>query len=359
MKIFDSISKYGHEQIVLCHEAATGLRAVIAIHNTILGPALGGCRMWPFESEEEAISDAMRLSRGMTYKNAAAGLNLGGGKAVIIGDPNKDKCEALFRAFGRFVQSLGGRYITAEDVGTSVEDMEYIKMETDFVSGLPEQFGGSGDPSPFTALGTFEGIKASVKYRLDRDDLKGVRVAVQGVGHVGYYLCEMLHEAGAELVVTDIFEDKVDKVVTDFGAEAVEGDNIYSIDAEVFAPCALGAIVNDDSIARMKFKVIAGGANNQLLDEETHGKKLRQKNILYAPDYLINSGGVINVFFEVINEYSRERVTKKAKNIYNILMEVYQIADKENITTVEAASRLAEKRLNLIRNVHQNYLRRA
>lgn len=358
MKIFDSISKYGHEQIVLCHEEATGLKAVIAIHNTICGPALGGCRMWPFESEEEAISDAMRLSRGMTYKNAAAGLNLGGGKAVIIGDPNKDKSEALFRAFGRFVQSLGGRYISAEDVGTSVQDMEYIKMETDFVAGLPMEFGGSGDPSPFTALGTFEGIKASVKYRLNKNDLKGIRVAIQGVGHVGYYLCEMLHEAGAELIVSDIFDEKVDKIVSDFGATAVSGDEIFSVDTEVFAPCALGAIINDDSISKMKFKIIAGGANNQLLDEQIHGKKLKDKNILYAPDYLINAGGVTNVFFEVINEYSKDRVTKKVKNIYNILMEVYQIADKENITTVEAAARLAEKRLNLIRSVHQNYLKK-
>jgi leucine dehydrogenase len=357
MKIFEAISKYGHEQVVFCHEQATGLRAVIAIHNTICGPALGGCRMWPFESEEEAIADAMRLSRGMTYKNAAAGLNLGGGKAVIIGDPNKDKSEALFRAFGRFVQSLGGRYITAEDVGTSVEDMEYIKMETDYVSGLPMEFGGSGDPSPFTALGTYEGIRASVKYHLKKDSLKGIRVAIQGVGHVGYHLCEMLHESGAELIVTDIFEDKVEKVVNEFGAKEVQGDEIYAVDAEVFAPCALGAIVNDDTIGRMKFKIIAGGANNQLLDEEIHGKKLKEKNILYAPDYLINAGGVTNVFFEVINEYSKDRVTKKVKNIYNILMEVYRIAEKENITTAEAAARLAEKRLNLIRNVHQNYLR--
>jgi leucine dehydrogenase len=357
MKLFESIAKYGHEQIVLCHEEATGLRAVIAIHNTICGPALGGCRMWPFESEEEAIYDAMRLARGMTYKNAAAGLNLGGGKAVIIGDPNKDKSEALFRAFGRFVQSLGGRYISAEDVGTSVEDMEYIAMETEYVAGLPIQFGGSGDPSPFTALGTFEGIRASVKYRMNKNDLKGIKVAIQGVGHVGYYLAEMLHEAGAELIVTDIFEEKVDKVVNEFGATAVKGDAIYSVDADVFAPCALGAIVNDDSIAKMKFKIIAGGANNQLLDEEIHGKKLKDKNILYAPDYLINAGGVTNVFFEVIKEYSKDRVTKKVKNIYNILMEVYRIADKENITTAEAAARLAEKRLNLIRRVHQNYVR--
>jgi len=357
MKLFEEISKSGHEQVVFCHEQSTGLRAVIAIHNTICGPALGGCRMWPFESEEEAIADALRLSKAMTYKNAAAGLNLGGGKTVIIGNPNKDKSEALFRALGRFIQSLGGRYIAAEDVGTSIQDMEYIKMETDFVSGLPTQFGGSGDPSPFTALGTYEGIRASVKYHLNKDSLKGIRVAVQGVGHVGYYLCEMLHEAGADLYVTDIFEEKVDRIVSEFGATAVKGDEIYSIDAEVFAPCALGAVVNDDTISRMKFKIIAGGANNQLLDEEVHGKKLKEKNILYAPDYLINAGGVTNVFFEVIKEYNKERVTKKVKNIYNILMEVYKIADKEDITTAEAAARLAEKRLNLIKSVHQNYLR--
>jgi leucine dehydrogenase len=358
MKIFDAITKYGHEQIVLCHDEATNLRAVIAIHNTILGPALGGCRMWPFESEDEAIFDAIRLSRGMTYKNAAAGLNLGGGKAVIIGDPNKDKSEALFRAFGRFVHSLGGRYITAEDVGTSVEDMEQIKMETSYVAGLPMEFGGSGDPSPFTALGTFEGIKASVKYKLKKKDLQGIKVAVQGVGHVGYYLCEMLHEAGSDLIVTDIFDDKVDTVVNEFGAKGVSGDEIYSVDADVFAPCALGAIVNDETIKRMKFKIIAGGANNQLLDENIHGKKLKEKDILYAPDYLINAGGVTNVYFETINEYNKERVTKKVKNIYNILMEVYQIADAQEITTVEAAAKLAEKRINLIRHVHQNYLRK-
>jgi len=358
MKIFDAINKYGHEQIVLCHDEATNLRAIIAIHNTILGPALGGCRMWPFESEEEAIFDAMRLSRGMTYKNAAAGLNLGGGKAVIIGDPNKDKSEALFRAFGRFVQSLGGRYITAEDVGTSVEDMEQIKMETSFVSGLPPEFGGSGDPSPFTALGVFEGIKASVKFKLQKKDIRGIKVAVQGVGHVGYYLCEMLHEAGAELIVTDIFEDKIDMVVNEFGAKSVPEDEIYSVDTEVFAPCALGAIVNDETIKQMKFKIIAGGANNQLLDENIHGKKLKAKDILYAPDYLINAGGVINVYFETINEYNKERVTKKVKNIYNILMEVYKISGEQNITTVEAAAHFAENRINLIRHVHQNYLRK-
>jgi len=230
-------------------------------------------------------------------------------------------------------------------------------METSYVAGLPEEFGGSGDPSPFTALGVFEGIKASVKYRMKKDDLKGIRVAVQGLGHVGYYLCEMLHETGVELIVTDIFEEKVDRVVSDFGARAVKDDKIYDADADVFAPCALGAVINDETIKRLKFKIIAGGANNQLLDEKIHGKKLKEKNILYSPDYLINAGGVTNVFFEVIREYSRDRVTKKVKNIYNILMEVYHIADEQNITTVEAAAHLVEKRLNTIRTVHQNYLR--
>jgi leucine dehydrogenase len=358
MKIFDTMTKYGHEQVVMCHDQASGLRAVIAIHNTILGPALGGCRMWPFESEEAAVNDALRLSRGMTYKNAAAGLNLGGGKAVIIGDPKKDKSEALFRAFGRFVQSLGGRYITAEDVGTSVEDMEWIKTETNFVAGLPEEFGGSGDPSPFTALGTFEGIKSSVNYVFGTDELRGLKVAIQGMGHVGYYLAEMLHKAGAELLVCDIFEDRVKRVVEEFGAKAVPCENIFSTDADVFAPCALGGVINDDTINQLKFRIIAGGANNQLLDEKVHGQKLKEKNILYAPDYLINAGGVTNVFFEVINEYSRDRVTKKVKNIYNILQEVYRMADAENITTAQAAARLAERRLDAIRDVHRNYVRR-
>ena len=357
MKIFETMANSGHEQVVLCHDEATNLRAVIAIHNTILGPALGGCRMWPFESEEEAIQDALRLSRGMTYKNAAAGLNLGGGKAVIIGDSKTDKSEALFRAFGRFVQSLNGRYISAEDVGTSVKDMEYIKMETSFVAGLTEEFGGSGDPSPFTALGTFEGIKASVKYKLGKDDLKGITVAVQGIGHVGLYLCEMLHEAGANLIVTDIYQDKLKEVENKYGAKVVNDKEIYEVEAEVFAPCALGAIINDDTINKFKFKIIAGGANNQLHDEIKHGQILKDKNILYAPDYLINAGGVTNIFFEVINEYSRDRVTEKVKNIYNILLDVYKIAEDENIVTAEAAARLAERRLNTMRKVHQNYLR--
>lgn len=356
MKIIETMTNYGHEQVAFCHDHATGLKAIIAIHNTILGPALGGCRMWPYKSEEEAQLDALRLSRGMTYKNAAAGLNLGGGKAVIIGDPRKDKNEAMFRAFGRFVESLNGRYITAEDVGTTEKEMEFIKMETSHVCGLPEKYGGSGDPSPFTALGTFVGIKASAKFKFGSDDLKGIKVAVQGLGSVGYSLCEMLHKAGAELYVSDIFEEKVQKCVDNFKANAVSAEEFYSIDADVYAPCALGATVNDETIKEMNFKVIAGAANNQLLDEKIHAAVLQEKNILYAPDFLINAGGVTNVYFEVIKEYNRERVINKVENIYNILLEVFEKSKSENLTTTQAAALIAEQRLEIMSKVHQNYL---
>lgn len=356
MSYFEKITRFGHEQVVLCHDKATGLKAIIAIHSTALGPSLGGCRMWPFKTEEEAIEDALRLSRGMTYKNAAAGLNIGGGKAVIIGDPYKDKSEALFRAFGMYVESLGGRYITAEDVGTSVEDMETIKMETDFVTGLPKSEGGAGDPSPYTALGVFEGIKASVKHRFNRESLDGIKVAVQGLGHVGYYLCEMLHKAGVKLIVTDIFQNKIDRIVKEFNAEAVGENEIFKVDADIFAPCALGAIVNDKTLAEMKFQIIAGAANNQLLDEVKHGKALKEKNILYAPDYIINAGGVIDVYFEAIKEYFESKVVNKVKDIYNTVEEVYKIAESEGITTVKAAERLAEQRINIISDVHKKYL---
>ncbi len=355
MTYFDELGKFGHEQIVFCNDNATGLKAVIAIHSTILGPALGGCRMWPYKTESEAVQDALRLSRGMTYKNAAAGLNIGGGKAVIIGDSSKDKTEALFRAFGQYVESLGGRYITAEDVGTSVEDMEAINLETDHVGGLSEEEGGSGDPSPHTAKGVFEGIKASVKHQYQRDGLDGLKVAVQGLGHVGYYLCEMLNKAGAQLIVHDIASDKVDKVVAGFGATAVTEEEIYEADAEIFAPCALGAVVNDDTLPRMKFKIIAGAANNQLLDEKKFSKVLQKQGILYAPDYIINAGGVISVYYEAIGEYLKSKVKRKVDNIYNTVEEIYHISAKENITTVAAAEHIAERRMELIGKIHQKY----
>jgi len=352
MSYFEKMSISGHEAVVFCHDGAAGLTAVIAIHSTALGPALGGCRMWPYDSEEDAVEDALRLSQCMTYKNAAAGLNIGGGKAVIIGDPKKDKSEALFRAFGQYVRSLNGRYITAEDVGTSVQDMEYIKMETDFVTGLSK---GSGDPSPVTALGTAEGIKISVKHKLHKDSLKDITIAVQGLGHVGSRLCDILHHEGARLIVTDIDGDRVDSVLSRCNARAVGRDEIFTVDAEVFAPCALGAIVNDDTIGGMKFQIIAGAANNQLRDEDRHSAALAAKNILYAPDFIINAGGVISVYFEAIGDYDAATVTRKAQNIYCTLDEVYRIASAEGISTVRAAKRLAERRMDVIGNIHRKY----
>lgn len=355
MNVFEQMTDMEHEQIVYCHDKATGLKAIIGIHDTTLGPALGGCRIWPYKNEEEALFDVLRLSKGMTYKNAAAGLNLGGGKAVIIADP-KDKSEALMRSFGRFVESLNGRYITAEDVNSTTQDMMYIREETDAVAGLPEEIGGSGNPSPFTALGTFEGIKATVKHRLGKDSLQGVSVAVQGLGNVGTSLCGMLHEAGAKLIVTDMSKERTQFVVDNYDADAVGLDEIYAVDADVFAPCALGAVVNDDTIDQFKFSVIAGAANNVLLNQDKHGQMLKDRNILYAPDYIINAGGVINVYYEVINEYVRESVTAKVKNIYNILLDVYKISDDENIPTHTASARFSERRIELIGKVGRTYL---
>jgi leucine dehydrogenase len=344
MTIFDLMHEYNHEEVVFCQDRDSGLRAIIAIHDTTLGPALGGTRMWPYKTEEEALQDVLRLSRGMTYKSAAAGLNLGGGKAVIIGDPHRDKNEMLFRAFGRFVHGLNGRYITAEDVGTEVRDMEWVRMETPWVVGISEALGGSGDPSPVTARGVYFGLKASCEAVFDTSSLRGRKVAIQGVGHVGYYLAEFLHKEGAKLFVTDIRKDRVQKCVEQFGATAVEPDKIYDVEAEIFSPCALGAIVNDETINRLKFKIIAGGANNQLADEHKHGRILMEKKILYAPDYVINAGGLINVANE-LEGYHRDKALKEAEGIYNVLKQVIAMARQENISTHEASNHLAEQRI--------------
>jgi len=353
LEIFNYMQKYNYEQLVLCHDEASGLRAIIAIHDTTLGPALGGCRMWTYSSEDEAIEDALRLARGMTYKNAAAGLNLGGAKAVVIGDPRKDKSEALFRALGRYVETLGGRYITAEDVGTTIEDMEYIRMETKYVAGLGE---GSGDPSPITALGVFHGIRAACKEVFGTDDVAGRKVAIQGIGNVGYNLAKYLKKAGAELIVTDIFEDNVNKAVKELGAKAVKPDEIIGVECDIFSPCALGAIINDETIDKLKCKAVAGSANNQL-KEDRHGDMLEQKGILYVPDYIINAGGVINVAAEFEpGGYSREKAVKKVEALYNAVLEVIEIAKKENIPTYKAADRLAENRINLLAKVRKNYV---
>lgn len=345
MKAFTAMSEHNHEQVVFCQDRDSGLRAIIAIHNTTLGPALGGTRMWPYKSEEEALNDVLRLSRGMTYKSAAAGLNFGGGKAVIIGDPQKDKSEVLFRAFGRFVEGLGGRYITAEDVGTDVRDMEWVRKETDWVTGISEALGGSGDPSPVTARGVYFGMKACSEAVYGTPDLRGRSIAIQGVGHVGYYLAEFLHKEGAKLFVSDIRAERVQRCMQEFGAEAVNPEKIYDVPADIFAPCGLGAIINDETLPRLKFKIIAGGANNQLADERKHGKMLTEKNILYAPDYVINAGGLINVSNEV-EGYNRDKALKEAEGIYKILQQVIDIARREKIPTYEASNHLAEHRLD-------------
>ena len=350
MQGFETITEMGHEQVVFCHDRATGLKAIIAIHDTTLGPALGGTRMWDYANTDAALFDVLRLSRGMTYKAACAGLNLGGGKAVIIGDAKKIKSEALFRAFGRFVNSLGGRYITAEDVNINVNDIEQVASETAYVTGVTSRPGGSGDPSPVTAWGVFHGIRASVRQRLGKDSIKGLKVAVQGCGAVGRYLCQYLHEAGAQLVVSDIDNEKVQALVSAHGAKAVEGHAIYGVDADVFAPCALGAIVNDETIPMFKFPIIAGGANNQLLDEHKHGKILREKNILYAPDYVINAGGLINVYNE-LRGYNADVARNQAAGIYNTLLTVYAEADKQGISTHSASNAVAERRINSVKAV--------
>ncbi|MBS1271112.1 MAG: Leucine dehydrogenase [Candidatus Marinimicrobia bacterium] len=356
MGIFDLMNRREHEQVVFCSDPAVGLKAIIAIHNTTLGPALGGTRMWAYDSEEEALQDVLRLSRGMTYKAAAAGLNLGGGKAVIIGDPKTMKTETLFRSFGRFVEGLGGRYITAEDVGTSVKDMEWVRYETNYVTGIDEALGGGGDPSPVTALGTFYGIKAAAKKRWGNENLAGKTVAIQGVGHVGYYLAKDLHEAGANLIVTDIDENRVKRVVDEFSAKAVGKDEIYEADAEIFAPCALGGIINNDTIPKFKFEIIAGAANNQLKNEEVHGEVLRKQDILYAPDYVINAGGLINVANE-IEGYHRERALTQAKGIYDILLKVFDIAEEQGTPTYQASNHLAEQRIKKVGHLKEIYTR--
>ena len=343
MDVFDQIHEAHHEQVVFCHDAETGLDSIIAIHDTTLGPALGGTRMWPYRSTHEALRDVLRLSEGMTYKAAVAGLELGGGKAVIIGDSKRDKTPELLRAHGRFVETLGGRYITAEDVGIGVEDMEYVYEETKHVTGIRSSPHGSGDPSPVTAYGVYNGIKASCLKKLGSDDLSDVSVAVQGAGHVGYYLCENLAGDGARISICDIDEERVHKVVSDFGATPVEPDEIYDVECDVFAPCALGAVINDGTLRRLRCQIVAGGANNQL-EEDRHGDALDAKGILYAPDYVINAGGLINVYGEIVG-YGIETAKEKARGIYETLLSIYDIAAEEGIPTYRAADRLARDRI--------------
>lgn len=354
MKIFENMVQYDYEQLLFCQDEQSGLKAIIAIHDTTLGPALGGTRMWTYDNEEEAINDALRLARGMTYKNAAAGLNLGGGKTVIIGDPKKDKNEEMFRAFGRFIQGLNGRYITAEDVGTTEEDMDLIYEETNFVTGISSTFGSSGNPSPVTAYGCYVGMKAAVKEAFGSDSVEGKTVAVQGVGSVAFELCRHLHEEGAKLIVTDINKDAVSRAVEAFDAKAVDPGDIYGVDADIFAPCALGAIINDQTIPQLKAKVIAGSANNQL-KESRHGDAIHEKGIVYAPDYVLNAGGVINVADE-LHGYNQERALKKVETIYNNVEKVISISKRDGIPTYLAADRMAEERIEKMRKSRSQFL---
>jgi leucine dehydrogenase len=332
-----------HEQVVFCRDAASGLRAIIAIHNTTLGPAVGGTRMWPYASEEEALIDVLRLSEGMTYKAAVTGLNLGGGKAVIIGDPKRDKSEVLLRAHGRFVDSLGGRYVTAEDVGITVQDMEYVYMETPFVTGVTSAPGGGGDPSPVTAFGVYHGIKAAATKVWGSPDLTGRSVAIQGVGAVGSYLAQNLAAEGVRLHVADIDPARVQRVVRETGAVAVAPEEIFGLDVDVFAPCALGAVLNDRTIPQLRCPIVAGGANNQLA-EHRHGDELMRRGILYAPDFVINAGGLINVYSE-LQGYDPVAARNRARGIYDTLLAIFERAEADGIPTYQAAERLAEARI--------------
>ncbi|MFN3839557.1 MAG: Glu/Leu/Phe/Val dehydrogenase dimerization domain-containing protein [Cyclobacteriaceae bacterium] len=343
--LFTSLSTLGHEQVVFCHDDATGLKAIIAIHNTTLGPALGGTRMWNYATEQEALTDVLRLSRGMTFKASISGLNLGGGKAVIIGDAKTMKTEAFLRRFGKFVNSLGGKYITAEDVNMKTADMEFIAMETKHVTGLPESAGGGGDPSPVTAYGTYLGMKASAKKVFGSDSLSGKKVAVQGVGQVGMHLVEYLVKENAVVYISDISEEKVKAVAGKYGVKAVSQEAIYDLDVDVYAPCALGATLDDSTIPKLKCSIIAGAANNQLKDEVKHGYMLMDRSITYAPDFLINAGGLINVYNEHLGNYNRQRVFEQAERIYSTCLAIFDLASKEKINTQEAAIKIAEKRI--------------
>jgi leucine dehydrogenase len=350
MKIFETISSMGHEQIVVCSDPASGYRGIIAIHDTTLGPALGGTRFWNYKTEDEALTDVLRLSRGMTYKNAVAGLNLGGGKSVIIGDNRTSKREMIFRAHGRFVESLGGRYVTAEDVGTSTSDMDFVHMETDYVAGLT---GKSGDPSPVTAHGVFRAIQASAQYRWGSDDLDGKTVSIQGCGNVGRYLAKALVAAGAKIIVSDIDRDRVARVVAETDAKTVEGDEIFAAKADIFAPCALGGVLNDTTIPKLAVEIVAGSANNQLL-EGRHGELLEERGMLYAPDYVASAGGVINVYSELAG-WDSKRAFRKADEIYDTILGVYEIAKADGIPSYVAADRLAERRLDAVNSMMRTW----
>lgn len=352
--VFDQLSVFGHQKVVYCNDESTGLKAIIAIHDTTLGPALGGTRMWPYKSESDALRDVLRLSRSMTYKSAISGLNLGGGSTVIIGDSRKDKNEALLRMYGKFIKNLNGEYITAEDVGTNTRDMEYIRMETQYVTGVPESIGGSGDPTPVAARGVYMGIKGCLKQLYGNDNLAGKSVVVQGTGHVGENLVKLLRDENAKVYVSDIDEDRLRQVAKKYGAEAVEHNSIFDLDVDIYAPCALGATINTNTIKRLKCAIVAGSANSQLEDEQVHGKMLLDKDILYAPDYVINAGGLINLYSEIAG-FSKKRTMQLTENIYEAVRNVLKLSKAENISSIEAANKIAEKRISDIKKIKNSY----
>lgn len=343
--VFGQVSFNDHEQIVFCHDKDTGLKAIIGIHNTVLGPALGGTRMWKYNNEWEALNDVLRLSRGMTYKSAISGLNLGGGKAVIIGDSRADKTPEMIAKFGEFVHSLSGKYITAEDVGTTTPDMDLIREITPHVTGISESKGGSGNPSPVTGFGVFMGLKAANNFAFGSDSLQGKKVMVQGIGHVGETLVSYLVKEGAIVQIADINEEKLQEVASKYGASIYRGNDLYAEEVDIYAPCALGATINDETVHKIKAKVIAGAANNQLANEVVHGQILKDRGIVYAPDFLINAGGIINVYGEIVG-YGKEEALKRTENIYNTTLQTLNFAKQNDITTHQAAFSVAQQRID-------------
>jgi leucine dehydrogenase len=346
--VFGAMSRMDHENLVFCHDSASGLMALIAIHSTVLGPALGGTRFWQYSSELDAVQDALRLSRGMTFKAAITGINLGGGKAVILGNSRTDKSEALWRRYGRFIESLGGKYITAEDVGTATKDMEYVAMETAHVTGKPAWMGGGGDPSPVTAYGVYMGMKAGLKEATGSDSCNGKVVAVEGAGHVGSYLVEYLRKEGATVYVSDIAEDKVQRLCAETGAKPIGTEALYDLDMDVYAPCALGATLHEESIERLKCQVVAGAANNQLAVESLHAQALKDKGILYCPDFLINAGGLINCYIEYLGQYQRDHAMELTEAIYERTLDIFRTASADGTTTHQAALDLAQARIDAV-----------
>jgi leucine dehydrogenase len=349
--IFGYMENYDYENVFICQDKALDFKAIIALHDTTLGPATGGCRMWRYESEMDAIEDALRLARGMTYKYAAAGVNLGGGKAVIIGDPKRKDREPTFRALGKFINRLGGTYITGEDVGTTLRDMEYIRMETEYVVTLPTYLGGAGDIAPMTAFGTIRAMEACCRRVYGSDSIEGKRVAVQGLGAVGHNIVGQLHERGAKMAITDIDTEKRDAMVAQYDCETVDPEAIYDVDCDIFCPCALGAIINDDTLTRLRCTIICGCANNQL-KEERHGDLLEKRGLLYAPDYITNAGGTIYDTDRLeVGNVSHERGKEKVSRIYQNMERVFEIADRDKIPTYLAADRMAEERIREIAKV--------